>query len=155
MGAVLPDGWLDSFYDELYAELDREVTLISGIVEVFDALDAASIPYAVGSNGRREKMKVMLSRVGLWPRLNKALYSAQDLGAPKPAPDVFLTAAAAFCVQPQDCLVVEDSTTGAKAAVAAGIPCLGFCANTDPAKLAPYTYRQFGDMRELPAILEL
>lgn len=155
MGANLPDNWLESIYEELYLRLDKEVRLIPSIEHVLDVLDSAGIPYAVGSNGRVMKMEIMLRRVGLWPRLKRHLYSAQDLRFPKPAPDVYLKAASDFDLSPLECAVIEDSAMGARAATAAGIPCFGYVANTDPEKLAPFTKVNFSDMRDLPALLGL
>jgi beta-phosphoglucomutase-like phosphatase (HAD superfamily) len=139
MGTILPDDWLENVYRELYFKPDREVRIISGVDEVLDARDFAGISYAVGSNGRVKKMEVMLRRVGLWPRLKRHLYSAQALKAPKPAPDVYLKATADFGEALSDCVVVEDSITGAKAARAAGIRCFGYTANTNLESLAPFT----------------
>ena len=152
-GAVLPLHWLEAFYDELYEKLAKEVKVISGVTSVFDALDRASIPYAVCSNGRIRKMKVMLSKLDLWSRLGHNAYSAQDMGAPKPAPDVYLKAAADRGISPRHCVVVEDSVTGLRAAVAAQMRCFGYLQNTHSEKLAPYADVLFEDMSELPEIL--
>lgn len=56
--------------------------------------------------------------------------SAEEVGASKPAPDVFLKAAELLGATPQECLVIEDSTNGSLAAKAAGMTCIGF-ANPD------------------------
>ena len=52
--------------------------------------------------------------------------SGENVGHPKPAPDTFLIAAEKLGVLPKDCLVVEDSTNGGKAAAAAGMDCVWF-----------------------------
>ena len=64
MGAALPDDWLDEIYPEMITRLGQEVTLVPGAVDVLDALDAAGIGYAVGSNGPHRKMDVTLARTG-------------------------------------------------------------------------------------------
>ena len=155
MGADLPSNWLEDTYQELYAILDREVQPIPGVASVLDALDDAGILYAVGSNGRVEKMRITLRRVGLLPRFENRLYSAQDVRAPKPSPDVYLKIAGEFSVPRSDCVVIEDTATGAKAASAAEIRCLGYVANSAPEALAPYTEALFRDMNELAGILGL
>ncbi|MCD1636455.1 HAD family phosphatase [Martelella mediterranea] len=154
-GVDLPESWLEDFYVYLYERLDREVRIISGISGVFDALDTAGIPYAVCSNGRLRKMEIMFERVGLWGRLSRRLYSAQDMPAAKPAPDVYLRAAADAGVAPSDCAVIEDSVTGLRAARAAGMRSLGFFANEKPEKLEPLADILFDDMRALPGLLGL
>ena len=157
-GAILPDGWVADIYARMYAMLRAGTPLIPGITAVFDRLDAAHIPYAVGSNGPLEKMRISLGQHGLIPRF-RAVLSAQALGRPKPAPDVYLAAASACRANPSACVVIEDSPAGARAALAAGIPCLGYIGHgpdTPPARgLAALGLPLFGSMDALPALLGL
>lgn len=157
-GASLPDGWVADFYKRLYATLNQGTPLIPGILTVFDRLDQAGIPYAVGSNGPLQKMRISLGQHGLIPRF-RTILSGQTLGRPKPAPDVYLAAAAACGANPSDCVVIEDSASGAQAALAAGIPCLGYIGHgpdTPPARqLAALGIPLFGSMTDLPDLLDL
>ncbi len=156
MGARLPDDWVDDFYARLYARLAQGTPLIPGILGVLDALDAAAIPYAVGSNGSDHKMQVTLSQhPGLFARLQGRLFSGQSLGVPKPAPDLYLHAARALGVAPADCAVVEDSPTGATAARRAGMVCHGYAAHGDGMALAAAGARVFHSMSDLPVLLGL
>ena len=154
-GATLPDGWVADFYSRMYAMLERGVPLIPGIVTVLDALDAAGIPYAVGSNGSAEKMQITLGQHGLIPRFRGHLYSGQAIGRPKPAPDLYLMAARALGVAPGDAVVIEDSPAGARAAQAAGIRCLGYAPHRRNDALAAEGAVLFHDMADLPALLGL
>jgi HAD superfamily hydrolase (TIGR01509 family) len=157
-GARLPDGWVAEIYARLYAMLAEGIPLIPGVLDVMDRLDQAGIPFAVGSNGTPEKMRISLGQHGLIPRF-RAVLSGQALGKPKPAPDVYLAAARACGVQPDACVVIEDSPSGAQAAQAAGIPCLGFAAHgpaSPPAmQLAALGVPLFFDMADLPGLLQL
>ena len=90
---------------------------------VMDLL-AAKIPLAVCSNGPVAKMEVTLGATGMWDALEGHLFSAHVHATPKPAPDLYLMAAKRLGVTPDQCLVVEDSANGARAARAAGMPCL-------------------------------
>ena len=157
-GASLPDGWVADFYGRMYAMLARGTPLVPGILEVFARLDAAGIPYAVGSNGPAEKMQISLGQHMLTPRF-RAVLSAQALGRPKPDPTVYLQAAAACDARPEACMVIEDSPTGARAALSAGIPCLGFAPegpDTPSARgLAALGLPLFQGMDKLPALLGL
>lgn len=157
-GARLPEGWVADFYTRMYAMLDRGTALMPGVLAVLDALDAAGIPYAVGSNGSPEKMRITLGQHGLIPRF-RALLSGQAIGQPKPAPDLFLAAAAACGEAPADCVVIEDSPTGARAAIAAGISCLGYAPHGPDAppasQMAALGIPLFHDMRDLPSLLGL
>lgn len=153
MGAALPDDWLAEIYAEMYAVLAERVEPVPGAIAVLDALDAAGIPYAVGSNGPHAKMAVTLKRTGLAARLQGRVVSREDVKAPKPAPDVYLKAAADAGVKPDRCVVVEDSASGAKAGQAAGMFVLGFAAETPAEKLRPHSNIVFSDMSELPRLL--
>lgn len=155
-GTPLPADWVARFYDRMYAMLAQGTPLIPGILRVFDALDAAGIPYAVGSNGTPQKMEISLGQHGLQPRF-RAVLSGQAIGKPKPDPTIYLAAAAACGAEPARCVVIEDSPSGAHAALAAGIPCLGFAEHgpdTPPARqLAALGVPLFARMADLPGLL--
>lgn len=153
LGAQLPPDWCDDFYARLYRILALGTPLVPGILATLDVLDGAGVPYAIGSNGSLEKMQITLGQHGLIPRF-RGLFSGQVLGKPKPAPDLFLHAAAEMGVDPAACVVVEDSATGARAARLAGMRCLGFVPHGDPG-LASEGAELFIDMAELPRILRL
>lgn len=156
LGADLPDGWVDDFYARTYARLAEGTPLIAGIEAVLDALDAAGIPYAVGSNGSEEKMHVTLGQhPEVYRRMKGRLFSGQALGAPKPAPDLYLFAAKAVGADPRACIVIEDSPTGARAARAAGMRCFGFAPHGDGAALANEGAVPFRAMSDLPALIGL
>lgn len=134
LGADLAEGWVDAFYEKLYARLEAGTDLMPGILTVLDGLDAAGIPYAMGSNGSQRKMQITLGQhPGLIDRFKGGLWSGQDMPHPKPWPDLYLHAAAALGLAPADCVVVEDSPTGARAAKAAGIRCFGLSVHPNPA----------------------
>ncbi|MCL4066308.1 HAD family phosphatase [Pseudomonas sp. GX19020] len=157
-GADLPESWVADLYANMYAMLEAGVPLIPDILQVFDRLDAAGIPYAVGSNGSPEKMQITLGARGLIPRFRTVL-SGQAIGRPKPLPDLYLACAKACGVAPEACVVIEDSPAGARAAIAAGIPCLGFAAHgedTPPARgLKALNVPLFHSMKDLPGLLGL
>lgn len=156
LGASLPNGWVAEFYERLYARLAESTPLVPGVLDLLDALDAAGLPYAVGSNGSDRKMQVTLGQhPGLLDRFRDRLFSGQTLGAPKPAPDLYLHAARALGQAPADCAVIEDSPTGARAAAAAGIPCFGFAPHEDGAALAAEGATLFRSMADLPRMLGL
>lgn len=153
MGADLPEDWLDVIYGKAFVALETQVEIIPSADFVLDALDAASIPYAVGSNGPMRKMEITLGRTGLWNRLMPHVYSAQECPAPKPAPDVYLKAAKIHGVRPENTVVIEDSASGARAAVAAGMPCYGFVRETPAERLKAHCDVLFERMNDLPRLL--
>lgn len=155
MGAALPDDWLDHIYPEIFAALEVECKAVPEIEMVLDALDAAGIRYAIGSNGPIAKMDVTLRCCGMWDRFSGRMYSAHDCAASKPAPDVYLKAAAKAGIVPARCVVIEDSATGARGGAAAGMPVYGFARGGAREKLAPHCTALFDRMSELPALLGL
>jgi HAD superfamily hydrolase (TIGR01509 family) len=81
---------------------------------------AARRPLAVASNSPRDLLEQTIGSLGLADAFDAAI-SLDDVAAAKPAPDLYLAAAAALDASPTDCLAVEDSETGARAASAAGM----------------------------------
>lgn len=151
LGAGLGSDWTDTFYTRLYAHLRAGTALMPGVEALLDRLDAAGISYAVGSNGRMAKMEATLGQhPGLWARLQDRLFSGQDLGCPKPDPGLYLHAAAFLGVAAADCVVVEDSATGARAAKAAGMRCLGYAPSGHHAGLIEAGAEIIADLSQVP-----
>ena len=87
----------------------------------FDLLSRLHIPFAVATNGPREKVLLTLEVTGLLPLVGDRIFSAYDDGLFKPDPGLFLTAARALGCEQRHCAVVEDSLPGLTAGVAAGM----------------------------------
>ncbi len=103
---------------------DRLRAILSGGLEAFaDAvglLGRLDVPVAVASNSDRWRLDAVLAAAGLAGRF-KVSVGADEVGQPKPAPDVYLRAADLLAIDPADCLVIEDSPTGIEAARKAGM----------------------------------
>lgn len=156
LGIDLGEHWVDDIYQRQFDAFRRELQLIPGIVEVLDALDRAGVPYCVGSNGPLYKMRVSLGVTGLYERLESRIFSADMVPEPKPAPDLFLHAAAAFDIPPEDVAVVEDSAPGVSAGVAAGMRVFGYAHDSGEEPLvAAGAGATFLRMAELPGLLGL
>lgn len=157
LGADIPADWAAGFYERLYARLAQGTPLIADVLTVFDALDVAAIPYAIGSNGSMRKMQVTLGQhPDLARRLTGRIFSGQDLGMLKPAPDLYLHAARALAADPAACVVIEDSPTGARAARAAGMRCFGYApGGQNLSGLVAEGAQPFGQMADLPGLLGL
>ncbi len=155
MGAPLPDDWVETFYQKMFDTLAKQVTPIPGAADVLTRLQAAGIPFAVGSNGPHEKMRITLARCGLAELLAGRVYSREDVANPKPAPDVYLKAATDAGIAPERCAVIEDSASGAKAGQAAGMTVFGFAADTPAARLEPCCDVVFDRLSDLPELLGL
>lgn len=152
-GERLPADFDDVFHSRVFAAFERELRPVPGVTGVLEKLAADGVPYCVASSGSHERIRVGHRATGLdgWFE-DTRIFSAQDVGRGKPAPDLFLHAAERMGVAPERCVVVEDSPLGVRAAVAAGMDVYGFTAMTPPAKLAGAT-GLFADMGELADLL--
>ena len=155
MGADLGPNWVAEIYEEIHGALAAGTPVIAGIPEILDRLDAAGLPYCVASNGSEDKMRITLGQNGLWDRFEGRMFSAHSLGVAKPDPGLFLAAAQSVGAVPAACVVIEDSTTGVRAAIAAGMRCLGFAAEGNGAALVDLGAEAFTAMAELPRLLSL
>jgi HAD superfamily hydrolase (TIGR01509 family) len=155
LGAQLPSDWITEIYEEIFAKLRQGVPVIAGIPEILDTLDGANIAYCVASNGSEEKMAITLGQNGLLARFEKFMFSAHSLGTAKPDPHMFLHAAKTFNVSPDACIVIEDSTSGAKAARRAHMKCFGYAPHNDGGKLQQEGAEVFHNMSDLVEILKL
>lgn len=100
-------------------------------------------------------MRFTLGMTGLLPLVEDVLFSAEEVRAGKPAPDLFLHAASRMGHEPSRCLVIEDSVPGVQAAVAAGMPVIGYAGDpyTDAAALESEGARIVHAMDEVWALL--
>ncbi|MFE3639045.1 HAD family phosphatase [Streptomyces cellostaticus] len=152
-GQRLPDDFDDVFHARVFAAFERELQPVAGVGEVLEKLTADGVPYCVASSGSHERIRVGHRTTGLdrW-FTDDRIFSSQDVGRGKPAPDLFLYAAERMGAAPGRCLVVEDSPLGVRAAVAAGMDVYGFTAMT-PATRLTGADRLFTTMGELADLL--
>lgn len=153
-GQRLPADFDDVFHARVFAAFERELGPVPGAAEVLEKLASDGVPYCVASSGSHERIRVGHRTTGLdrWFR-EERIFSSQDVGKGKPAPDLFLYAAERMGVAPGRCAVVEDSPLGVQAAVAAGMDVYGFTAMTPAERLGGAT-QLFADMGELPDLLK-
>ncbi|MBB5937951.1 HAD family hydrolase [Streptomyces zagrosensis] len=152
-GRSLPPEFNATFDERVFTAFGAELEAVAGAADVVGKLRADGVPYCLASSGSHERIRVALKKTGLYELFGEErIFSSQDVGRGKPAPDLFLYAAAAMGVAPERCAVVEDSPLGVQAARAAGIDVYGFTAMTPAAKLADAT-ALFSDMCELPPLL--
>ena len=98
---------------------------VNGACELVRALNQEGYMLAVASSSPMAAIEKNIRDLGIIDCFHK-LVSGESVDNPKPAPDVFLEAARQLGVAPGECIVVEDSDNGCKAARAAGMVCLGY-----------------------------
>ncbi|MFI5730546.1 HAD family hydrolase [Kribbella sp. NPDC051587] len=135
LGRPLPADLEDRYHQRLFDGF-ANLQAVEGVEGVLDDLEAAGTPYCLASSGTHQRIRTALTAVGFLDRFAGRIFSAEDVAHGKPAPDLFLHAAATLGVRPADCVVVEDSPLGVAAANAAGMTVFGYAGMTDPAKLA-------------------
>lgn len=97
-----------------------QVPLKTGLLELLDHLDELALPKAVATSTARPLAEQKLRATGLFERF-PIIVCGNEVPNGKPAPDIFLAAAAKLNVDPAHCLVLEDSPAGIRAAHAAGM----------------------------------
>ncbi|MEV6112591.1 HAD family hydrolase [Streptomyces sp. NPDC052109] len=151
-GQRLPDDFDDVFHARVFAAFERELKPVAGVAGVLEKLAADGVPYCVASSGSHARIRVGHRTTGLdrWFG-EERIFSSEDVGRGKPAPDLFLYAAERMGVAPERCLVVEDSPLGVQAAVAARMAVYGFTAMTPAAKLtgADQLFSSMGELADL------
>ena len=153
LGRPLSPGWCDALVEAVMQAMKTDTSSIPGGIEALRAVTDLGLPWRIASNSSHAEMAVKFACVGASGLVAGRLHSFEDVARGKPAPDLFLAAAAAEGIPPEHCLVIEDSTTGARAAAAAGMKCFGYApANTGPA-LAAVGAILFTSMFDLPNLI--
>jgi HAD superfamily hydrolase (TIGR01509 family) len=153
IGRAVPPDWPAQSQARLLAALERELTPVSGVKAAIGTLLSAGVALAVGSQGSHEKMRVTLGVTGLLPTFEGRIFSASQVARPKPAPDLFLLAATSLGFSPEQAVVVEDSTRGVKAALAAGMRVVGYTASVGQAAMEAAGAEPLDDLSQLPPLL--
>lgn len=150
LGGPLPFDLSARYYETIKDVFERELKPVPGVI---DALDRIDLPNCVASNGPLHKMEVTLRITGMWERFEGRIFSADEVAAGKPAPDLFLYAASTMGFDPSTTAVVEDSPLGVEAARSAGMRVFAYASHTTPDELAAAGGQPFTDMADLPDLL--
>lgn len=114
----LPPDFEARYRERLLASFEAELRIMPGVLDVIGGL---AVPMCVATSSSPQRAEMSLGIVGLGHLVGPHLFTATMVERGKPAPDLFLHAARAMGVQPCDCLVIEDSLNGLRAARAAGM----------------------------------
>ncbi len=113
--AALDAAWNDA----LHARMQQGIPLMPGVAGFLDALDKHRLPRAVATNGITARAEWKLGQTSLRDRID-AVVGIDLVEHGKPAPDVYLEAARRLALDPADCVALDDSDLGVRAALAAG-----------------------------------
>ncbi|WP_201837848.1 HAD family hydrolase [Microvirga zambiensis] len=147
----LPDDFGEKLNRILFERFETDLKPIAG---VRDAILSLPYPRCVASSSVPERITLSLRITGL-ADLFDDIFSSTQVARGKPAPDLFLHAASHMSARPEDCVVIEDSTAGVQAALAAGMRVIGFaggghCGPDHADKLrqagAPHTILNMADL---------
>lgn len=122
-GKKLPKNHEREYRDQTFETFKSELQPIKGIHKL---LDGISVPFCVASNGPVDKMLLNLSITNLLDKFENRIFSAYQIKRWKPDPELFLHAAKEMGFTPSECVVIEDSMAGIKAARKGGFDVFGF-----------------------------
>jgi HAD superfamily hydrolase (TIGR01509 family) len=114
----LPADFEDRYRDRLLDAFSRDLKIMPGVLEVLDEL---AVPFCVATSSSPRRVEMSLMLTGLAARTDGRVFTASQVARGKPAPDLFLFAASQMGHVPERTLVIEDSLTGVRAALAAGM----------------------------------
>lgn len=152
LGHPLPKDFATKFRDEFQSSIKTSLHPIEGVLELLAAINC---PIAMATNAQREELELKLQLINLSEAFHTR-FAVNDVSHGKPAPDLYLKAAAALNVEPKHCIVIEDSLAGIKAGVAAGATVLAYSAVLPAqAQLDAGATATFESMVELMSLLGL
>lgn len=117
-GLDLPPAFEDSYRERLLEAFRRDLRVMPGVVKVLQAL---AVPWCVATSSSPRRAAMSLELTGLDGLVADRLFTASQVTNGKPAPDLFLFAARRMGVDPARALVIEDSLTGLRAGLSAGM----------------------------------
>jgi HAD superfamily hydrolase (TIGR01509 family) len=157
MGAIsklinkpLPINFEADYRINTFEAFRKDIKPIDGIKEVLDNLD---LPFCVASSGPENKIRLNLELTGLLPYFENKIFSCYAIQKWKPDPGVFLWAAETMGFKPIDCVVIEDSLSGVRAAKTGGFDVFGFTAHDYNNELEREATRTFDSMGKVLSML--
>lgn len=117
-GVALPESFEAEYRARLLADFEAGLKVMDGAVEVLAALD---VPFCLATSSSPPRLAASLRITGLAETFAGRAFTASEVARGKPAPDLFLHAAARMGADPRGCVVIEDSGVGLQAGQAAGM----------------------------------
>ncbi|MBB6459952.1 HAD family hydrolase [Flammeovirga kamogawensis] len=154
----LPNDYVNKITSLYKKAAVQEEKAIEGTKAAYEQID---LPKAIISNSYKEQINHAVDFTGMRDLFNDRVFSGvEDVSNPKPAPDIYLHTAKMLEVLPSKVIVIEDSASGAKSAVAAGMYVIGFTGASHIKKGHEHTLKEIGvkhviqSMSELPLLIK-
>jgi HAD superfamily hydrolase (TIGR01509 family) len=148
----LPEDFEKEFRLRTYLVFKTDLKAIEGIHELIKKLQ---VPFCVASSGPVEKIRLNLGLVNLLDHFTDRIYSSYDIGTWKPDPGIFLHAAKEMGFAPEECVVIEDSDSGIRAALAGGFTVYALATELKRQHFEQLGAMAFENMKELEKLLGL
>jgi len=145
----LDEGFVARFRDRAFDIFKSELQPVEHVITALDQLPQRK---CVASNGPQEKLELALRLTGLTDYFGGNVFSAYDVGSSKPEPGLFLHAAEKMGCPAHDCIVIEDSSVGIEAALAARMHAIFYTAGVLPPH-ADQSVISIDSMQQLPAAI--
>ena len=126
LGRSLPEGFADDYQRRTLSRFRTDLRPITGVREFIATFHA--LPRCIASSSSPDRLAVCLEVIEMKALFQGRVFSASTVARGKPHPDIFLHAAAEIGVEPERCIVIEDSASGVIAARAAGATVVGLLA---------------------------
>ena len=146
----LPDDLEDQYRQRSFEAFKKEMKPVEGIKHVLENLE---VPFCVASSGPEDKIQLNLGLTGLLPHFEDKIFSCYSIQKWKPDPAVFLWAAETMGFKPEECVVIEDSLSGVRAAKQGGFDVFGFVAHDYNNELKSEATLTFDSMGKLLSML--
>ncbi len=147
----LPPNFESEYRRRSFESFTNNLKAIEGIESVLKTLKT---PFCVASSGPQNKIKHNLKLTGLLPYFEGNIFSCYDINKWKPEPEIFLYAAKTMGFSVDECLVIEDTPIGIKAAKSGGFDVFGFADDYTFELYQKETTQVFTSMNELKILLK-
>ena len=148
----LPEDFEKEFRTRTYQVFKTDLKAVDGIHQLIEKLQ---VPFCVASSGPMEKIRLNLGLVGLLDNFTGRIYSSYEIGKWKPDPGIFLHAAKEMKFAPEECVVIEDSDSGIRAALAGGFMVYALAREKKRQHFEQLGAVTFANMKELEQLLGL
>jgi len=147
----VPNDFVEVYRKESFELFKKEIKPITGVLDVLNNLE---IPFCVASSGPEEKIKLNLKYAGLLDYFENNIFSCYTIQKWKPDPAIFIWAANTMGFAPEECIVIEDSITGIKAAKKGNFDVFGYTEHDYNNELEKEATMVFDKMEYLISLLK-